>query len=241
VSALTRTQRNAVADVIIAALHDRVGDDTLTALADVLAATDAVAVDQAAAARLAVSGFVVTQGDAAVSVATSDDATPRVRIVVAPVFAPVRREAMERVERGRRARDAYWRAPTPGGPAFTHVEDGVDDADLGATLRRAAALFEARLYFEVHEELEALWRRANGTTRTVVQGLLQVAVALHHAERGNVAGARRLLAAGRAKIEAYAPRWRGVAIAALLGDLRRWEDACLDRGESVAPPRLVLE
>jgi hypothetical protein len=240
-STMTRTQRNAVADVIVAALHDRAAHDVLTALAHVLAATGTVAVAPHAGVRLTAHGIVVTQGDAAARVATAGDMAPCARVVLAPAFAPVRRETLERVERARLASDAYWRAPVPSGAASEYIEDGVGEADLAATLRRAAALFDVRLYFEVHEELEALWRRTSGVTRTVVQGLLQIAVALHHTERGNVAAARRLLAAGRAKIETHAPRWHGVAIAVLLEDLLQWEHACLDRGESVAPPRLVRE
>src|SRR5205085_9337915 len=79
------------------------------------------------------------------------------------------------------------------------------DDERAPALRRAIALFGAGLYFEVHEELEPVWRRAAGPARVALQGLIQIAVALHHAERGNVAGARRLLAAGRAKVEPYAP------------------------------------
>ncbi len=89
-------------------------------------------------------------------------------------------------------------------------------------------------------ELEAVWRRADGAARIALQGLIQIVVALHHAERGNVAGARRLLAAGRAKVEPYAPRWEGVALDVLLADLRRWEHARLDEERVAAPPRLVL-
>ncbi|MBI3769516.1 MAG: DUF309 domain-containing protein [Deltaproteobacteria bacterium] len=257
---MTRAQRNALADVIVAALHERAAGDALATLERVLATTDAVAVERAAVARLVATRIVVVGSAAAGDGGTQDagdaDATcgpdaAVVHVVLALAFVPVRAEALARVQRARLASKAYWRTPAPGerghrsarpelgGTRVTNAQDGAE-ADLGACLRRAAALFDARLYFEVHEELEALWRRVSGATRIVVQGLLQIAVALHHAEGGNVDGARRLLAAGRAKVEPYAPTWRGVAIAALLADLRRWEHAHLDRGEPAAAPRLVI-
>jgi hypothetical protein len=239
---MTRAQRNAVADVIVAALHERAAHDALASLERVLATTDAVAVERDALARLVATRIVVVGSAAAGDGRTHDagdaDDTRRpdaavVHVVLAPAFVPVRAEALARVQRARLASAAYWRM------RVTDAQGGAE-ADLGACLRRAAALFDARLYFEVHEELEALWRRVSGATRVVVQGLLQIAVALHHAEGGNVGGARRLLAAGRAKIEPCAPTWHGVAIAALLADLRRWEHARLDRGEAAAAPRLVI-
>lgn len=231
-STVTRTQRNALAETILAALHDRDAVSALDALERVLGTTGAVSIDTADAARLRARGLVAdaVPGDA-----------PSV-VVLAQAFDPVRAAARDRVARGRRASDVYWTASDAAEIAPAEARDGVDEADLAATWRRAVALFDARLYFEVHEELEELWRRSTGVTRAVVQGVLQVAVALHHAEAGNVAGARRLLAAGRAKLVPHAPRWRTVAIAPLLAELRRWEHARLELGEiEVAPPRLARE
>jgi hypothetical protein len=238
---MTRAQRNAVAEVIVASLHERTAADALRALGDVLTATDPVAVDRVAATRLVAAGIVVAMPRE--SVARKAAATT---VALAPAFAGVRAETRARVARACSASDIYWREHDGRRPE--DVRDGIDlgreamlsDAELDAGLRRGAALFEARLYFEVHEELEALWNRARGAPRLVVQGLLQIAVALHHAEAGNVAGARRLLAAGRAKVEPYAPTWRGIALATLLVELDHFEAAHLDRGEPVPAPRLVI-
>jgi Domain of unknown function (DUF309) len=67
-------------------------------------------------------------------------------------------------------------------------------------LDAAAALFDAHLYFEVHELLEPYWRDARGTDRETLQGLIQAAVGYQHLANGNVAGARALLAEGRARL-----------------------------------------
>lgn len=74
------------------------------------------------------------------------------------------------------------------------------DADLCQTLAAAAALFDAGLYFEVHEVLEPRWIAAGGEEREALQGLIQVAVAWQHLANGNPAGARSLLLEGGARL-----------------------------------------
>ena len=74
----------------------------------------------------------------------------------------------------------------PGRPA-----PSIDEA-LGA----AATLFDAGLYFEVHELLEPYWRDARGEEREALQGLIQIAVGYQHLANGNVDGARALLDEG---------------------------------------------
>jgi hypothetical protein len=88
---------------------------------------------------------------------------------------------------------------------------GPAPADL---LARAARLADAGLYFEVHELLEPAWMRAEGNERLALQGLIQIAVAFHHAEHDNRAGAVSLLTEGLAKL--------AVAGAALPLDAAGW-------------------
>jgi hypothetical protein len=77
---------------------------------------------------------------------------------------------------------------------------GPVEAPRGSALAQAALLFDARLFFEVHELLEPYWMRADGSDREALQGLIQIAVGLHHLGNGNVAGARALLHDGIAKL-----------------------------------------
>ena len=91
--------------------------------------------------------------------------------------------------RARRASEALAACPTTSAPA------SVEEA-----LAAAAALFDAGLYFEVHELLEPHWVRATGAERQALQGLIQVAVAFQHLDNGNVEGARSLLADGCARL-----------------------------------------
>jgi hypothetical protein len=82
----------------------------------------------------------------------------------------------------------------------------------------AAALFDAHLYFEVHELLEPSWRDAEGGEREALQGLIQIAVGYQHLANGNLAGARALLDEGGRRLDgraldglALAPFGRAVA------------------------------
>jgi len=70
-----------------------------------------------------------------------------------------------------------------------------------AALDAAAALFDAHLYFEVHELLEPFWRDALGGEREALQGLIQIAVGYQHLANGNLAGARALLDEGCRRLE----------------------------------------
>jgi hypothetical protein len=75
------------------------------------------------------------------------------------------------------------------------------DDDVAAALAAAAELFDADLYFEVHELLEPYWARAEGAERDALQGLIQVAVGFQHLANGNLPGARSLLAEGSFRLE----------------------------------------
>ena len=67
-------------------------------------------------------------------------------------------------------------------------------------LDATATLFDAHLYFEVHELLEPSWRDARGDDREALQGLIQVAVGYQHLANGNFAGARVLLEEGHGRL-----------------------------------------
>ncbi|HEX9822591.1 MAG TPA: DUF309 domain-containing protein [Methylomirabilota bacterium] len=72
--------------------------------------------------------------------------------------------------------------------------------DVREALGGAATLFDAGLYFEVHELLELHWARAQGQTREALQGLIQVAVGWQHLANGNLGGARSLLVEGAGRL-----------------------------------------
>ena len=58
-------------------------------------------------------------------------------------------------------------------------------------------------FFEAHETWEELWTEYRGDARRFYQGLIQVAVALHHFGNGNIRGAKKVYLTSRAYLEVY--------------------------------------
>jgi predicted metal-dependent hydrolase len=73
-------------------------------------------------------------------------------------------------------------------------------ADLRAALAAAARLFDAALFFEVHEVLEPHWLLARDASRDALQAVIQIAVGWQHLANGNLAGARSLLTDGAERL-----------------------------------------
>lgn len=108
-----------------------------------------------------------------------------------------------------------------------------------AALLRGRDLFDAGAYFEAHEVWEAAWLSETGTTRRLLQGLIQVAAALHKVSRSeHPGGAVRLFDAGLAKLDGIPDAEAGLPLAAFTASVeesreaaRRWA-----AGESGPPP-----
>ena len=86
-------------------------------------------------------------------------------------------------------------------------------------------LFNAREFFEAHEELENAWRAERGPIRVLYQGILQVAVAYLHIQNGNYTGALLLAERARAKLVKWPENCRGVNVSSLLTDLSQVEES----------------
>ena len=74
-------------------------------------------------------------------------------------------------------------------------------------------------YFKAHEELEDEWRTAPAAERDFLQGLVHVAVAWLHAERGNRNGCERQLVKAERRLDGYRPRHRGIDVDEILDDV----------------------
>ena len=88
-------------------------------------------------------------------------------------------------------------------------------------------------YFESHELWEALWRATPGPPRQFYKGLIQAAVSLYHAGRGNPRGAGRLLGRSCRLLEAYRPCYLGLDVDRFLMELGQ---SVRDRLRSAEPP-----
>jgi uncharacterized protein len=71
-------------------------------------------------------------------------------------------------------------------------------------------------FFDAHESLEDAWRAADPAEKDFFQGLVHIAVAWHHAGRGNRPGCERQLEKARRRLTPFAPEHRGVDVAAFL-------------------------
>jgi predicted metal-dependent hydrolase len=88
-------------------------------------------------------------------------------------------------------------------------------------LLRAIREFNGREWFECHETMEELWIGAEGEVRDFYQGLIQIAVALHHWRNGNFGGAVSLLKGGAGYLGHVSGKCQWVDVAALIEDADR--------------------
>lgn len=82
--------------------------------------------------------------------------------------------------------------------------------NLDRLFHEGLILFNASQFFEAHEALEDVWRVAPEPERKFLQGLIQIAVALHHHSTGNVVGCRSLLQRGLRNLAPYPDRHSGL-------------------------------
>ena len=90
---------------------------------------------------------------------------------------------------------------------------------------RGAELFNTGHYFDAHEIWEDVWRAAPAEEKKFLQGLIQIAVALHHRSRGNPVGARSLLARAQRNLSNYPDSYAGLDLAAVRQAISNFEIA----------------
>jgi predicted metal-dependent hydrolase len=114
---------------------------------------------------------------------------------------------------------------TPEHPNF--YEQGID-------------LFNEGRFFECHEAWEEIWKRSDGEVKLFYQGLIQAAVAILHAQRGNLEGARSLYEKASAKLDPIPHEHLGLAVGELRIELSRFIEIATraDREALPDPPRL---
>ena len=83
-------------------------------------------------------------------------------------------------------------------------------------------LFNSQRFFEAHEALEALWLKEHGGEKVFLHGLIQVAAAFHHHQRGNWKGFRSLLVKGSRKVAQCSETRTDIDLAHFLSQLQPW-------------------
>ena len=106
------------------------------------------------------------------------------------------------------------------------------------TFERGLALFNRGDFFACHEVWEELWLRSTGADKLFYQGLIQAAVAILHAERGNRRGAVSTWRKARAKLEALPAIHMEIALGEFREALVEFFAQGLERGAGrELPPR----
>ena len=80
--------------------------------------------------------------------------------------------------------------------SFENSYDLINDPRLF----KAVKLFNSQEWYSAHDAFEELWHETNGIERTTLQGILQVAVAQVHLEKGNLKGATILYGEGLGRL-----------------------------------------
>lgn len=101
---------------------------------------------------------------------------------------------------------------------------GVVPRGRAAIMRKAAALFNNGLFFECHEFLETVWRTAPEADRGFYHGVILIAAAFYHHEKGNLHGTRIKLVQGMKHLRPYPPRYQGVRLDRWLKALEPWRE-----------------
>lgn len=98
---------------------------------------------------------------------------------------------------------------------------------------RGVDLFNRGEFFTCHEVLEEVWLEEPESEKPFYQGIIQIAAAFHHFQRGNRTGLDSLLRAGAEKLRRFPPTYHGLDLAALLVELQPWFE-CLANGRPLA-------
>ena len=96
------------------------------------------------------------------------------------------------------------------------------DAESRQAVAEWAALLNQGAYFAAHEVLEAPWLRAKEPEKSFLKGLIHVAVALLHYQRGNGHGARVKYASAVRYLSGERPTDSGVDVDGLLAQMERF-------------------
>jgi uncharacterized protein len=105
--------------------------------------------------------------------------------------------------RNARPRDEFGR-PLPREAAGAVPAPDEQALEPAAALALAQQLIDSGRAFRAHEVLEASWKAAPPAERELWRGLVQVAVGITHAQRGNARGAAALLGRGGRRVAGYA-------------------------------------
>jgi predicted metal-dependent hydrolase len=102
--------------------------------------------------------------------------------------------------------------------------------------------YRAREFFAAHEHWEAVWLELDQPEKAFLQGLIQMAAAFHHLQRGNPQGAASLLRTALRRFDPHGDCFAGLDLALMREEIREWLDLLQGSGTSaeLAFPQIRL-
>ncbi len=100
------------------------------------------------------------------------------------------------------------------------------------------ALLNDGQFYRAHDVLEEVWRDVHGWTKPFYQGIVQIAISLHHFSTGNLAGARSVMRKARTNLNEYPSSFCGIELDQLRAQLDSWQHAMDNSGAAPPPVRI---
>lgn len=111
-------------------------------------------------------------------------------------------------------------------------EERVGDGIPRSALVSGIELFNAQKFWQAHEAWEEPWLVLTGGPRLFLQGLIQLAAAYHHAQRGTFRGGVRLFDASFEKLSTFPEGYAGVDRSEAVATAREHREK-IARGEGI--------
>lgn len=91
-------------------------------------------------------------------------------------------------------------------------------------------LFNSQKFYEAHEEWETIWLKEKGELRNFYQGLIILAGALHHVQKGRLEPAKKALDKAIMKLSGYSKKKSKIKLELLLNKAKDVLDQLNDDG-----------
>ena len=115
--------------------------------------------------------------------------------------------------------------------------NGRGSSNSGDSFEHGLTLFNRGEFFACHEAWEEAWLSARGDDKIFYEGMIQAAVAILHAERGNRNGAASTWRKARAKLETFPEIHHGIVLGELREALADFFKRMLEREPAVELPQ----
>jgi predicted metal-dependent hydrolase len=110
--------------------------------------------------------------------------------------------------------------------------DSVCSQPLPAEVLEGLERFNRGAFFDAHESLERAWRDEPSEVRELYHGILQLAVAWHHVERGSFRGALHALERAEYWLAGFPPECQGLHVEAIRAQVDGLRQEVVRRGEA---------